>query len=81
METKLNNIRHVKITLMDQGKLIRLRFRSDENTQQPVVEMDFPPGDLMAIMVALQKLQKDHRIPIPAKLRPQGPPALSIVSD
>jgi hypothetical protein len=80
METKLNNVRHVKIMLMNQGKLVRLRFRSDESTQQ-LVEMDLRPSDLMAIMIALQQFQERHRIPIPANLRPQGPPALSIVSD
>jgi hypothetical protein len=81
MEVRLDTIRHVKIMLVNQGKLIRLRFRSDENTQQPVVEMDFPPSDLMAVMVALQQFQARHRIPIPASLRPQGAPPLSIVSD
>ena len=82
METKrLTDLRFVNIKRVDEGKLVRLRLHFDESTRQPVLELDIPPDDLMALMVALQRFQASHKIPIPPNLRPQGPPLLSVVSD
>jgi hypothetical protein len=80
MIKKLTGLRAIKINLTDDKKQARLLFQFDENTQQSALEIEMAAGDLMAVMVALQKLQRRHQIPIPAN-RPKGPPSLSIVSD
>ena len=55
----------------------RLEFRESERTES--VEFGLPPETVMGLMMALQALQKRHRLPIPSSLRPQGPPSLSVV--
>lgn len=79
----LTGLKKIGLSLLDGGKQVRLYFHFDENnTEVPhPIAMQLDSGDLMALMVALQRFQANHKIPIPPNLRPQGRPFLSIVSD
>lgn len=56
---------------------LRLEFRGIERPD--AVEFFAEPGELMALMVGLQKLQARHKIPVPSTLRPAGKPSLRVV--
>lgn len=45
----------------------------------PVVSYELSDAGGMALMLALQKYQARHKIPIPANLRPKGRPTLAVV--
>lgn len=56
------------------------RFRLQFAGGAQFVEFDADTDRVMGLMVALQKLQEFHKIPVPASLRPRkGRPALKVV--
>jgi hypothetical protein len=58
----------------------RFRFHLLFRELEQSVEFEIPYSDAMAIMDALQGLQRKHGIPIPESLRPtRGKPTLSLV--
>ncbi len=80
MNKPLAGLRRIKLSLAEEEKRVRVLFQFLEVARTPDIEMEMAPGDLMALMVGLQRFQAAHQIPIPANLRPQGPPLLTVVS-
>ena len=67
------------ITAPDAEK--RVRFLLDFHETKPPESIQFETTEDMAmgLMQALQRYQALHQLPIPASLRPQGKPTLSVV--
>ena len=49
--------------------------------QPQSVEFRISAESLMMLMVGLQRLQVQHRIPIPSSVRPEGRPQLRVVTE
>jgi hypothetical protein len=62
-----------------QSLAIRLDFGASSHDESIEFRVDY--HDFAFLIQELQKHQVQYKIPIPPNLRPQGPPALSIVSD
>jgi hypothetical protein len=75
----LGHPKQIKITPSEDKKLFRFLVSFPEPSKLPV-EIEITAEGTMALMKALQDLQVRHQIPIPANLRPSGPPRLVIVS-
>ena len=73
----MGKLSKLKIKPDEESRL--LQFRPNLHDQTQPVEFETSFEEAMAIMGALQHLQAKYRIPIPASLRPSGPPNLSIV--
>lgn len=69
------------ISLVSEGRLVRLRLECGAKEPRSLVEIEMPPGDAMGLLIGLQNFQAKHRIPIPPSLRPEGKPRLTVVSD
>jgi hypothetical protein len=82
MHRKITGLTSIKLRLLGDGTRVRLLFRFGEKKSHPDVDVEIAAGDAIALMIALQKLQAENRIPIPASLRPRGKPLASrVLSD
>lgn len=75
-----HDVKTIRMTCSQDRKTVLFHVLFRDNARQPI-DLTFDAGDVMALMVALQKFQIRHHISIPPNLRPQGTPVLSIVSD
>jgi hypothetical protein len=80
MRRKVTGLSSIKLRLLGDGARVQFIFRVNENAPRRDVEIEIASSEAMALMVALQRLQVENRIPIPASLRPKGKPALPSVS-
>jgi hypothetical protein len=67
--------------MSDDRTIVRFLLQFHASTQQPDVQFDLLPDEAMAVLFALQELQANYQIPIPATLRPNAPPSLSVVTE
>lgn len=58
---------------------LRFRLQFPGSTRREPIEFDLSYDASMGLMVALQQIQAQHKIPIPDPLRPHGKPNLSVV--
>jgi hypothetical protein len=77
----MNRPTAIKITMSEDRTTVQFLVQFHASTQQHEVRIDLLPDETMTILAALQQLQARYQIPIPANLRPSGPPSLSVVTD
>jgi hypothetical protein len=81
MPKSINDLKAIEIGVYAEKTKVRFLFQFDEQGEQPSIELVLRAEEAMSLMVALQQLQVKYKIPIPAALRPQGSPTLTIVSN
>jgi hypothetical protein len=77
----MGGLETIRINMSEDRKIVRFLLQFHESTKQPSVQIELRPDEAMSLLTALQQLQARYQIPIPANLRPQGPPNLTIVTD
>jgi hypothetical protein len=75
---KLGNPSQVEIRPNAEKTEFLFRFHFPESPQ--LIEFSLDTDSTLLLMVALQKLQVRHRLPIPPDARPSGKPNLRVVT-
>lgn len=77
----LKGLTNIKISPL--GDKTQFRFHLEFGASSPPESLSFELGadGMMVLMVALQKLQATHKIPIPESVRTKRKPSLSVVAD
>jgi hypothetical protein len=78
---KLIDLKRIRVVPTEDRTEFRLILESSENGTSISTEVQLSSDGLMALMLAIQKLQEIHKIPIPPSLRPSGKPRLVVIDD
>jgi hypothetical protein len=74
---KLGSPTEFRVTPTAERTEFRFLLRFPERPQP--IEFEMPSESVMMLMVGLQRLQAQHKIPIPRSVRPRGKPKLRVV--
>jgi hypothetical protein len=75
----LGELQRLSISPPDAEGQVRFHLEFRGATRRDAIEFDTSCDGAMGIMLGLQQMQVRHKIPVPANLRPQGRPTLTIV--